>query len=197
MSMGGLPSRAWADAINALYEAGVVVVTAAGNNYGNAPTHVVVYPARFGRVVAACGVMANGVPYANLLVKRMAGNYGPERQNADRDCGLHPERSVGAVRRADRGRLQRKWHLVLHAADSCSSSSLDREASRRIQRLSRRLDAGRAVRKALFESAARAPRATRRNWGTACSVQRTRFRMRQRRPRNSPKRLPTERILRF
>ena len=76
--MGGLPSQAWADAINALYDAGVVVVTAAGNNYGNAPTHVVVYPARFGRVIAACGVMANGVPYANLPVKRMAGNYGPD-----------------------------------------------------------------------------------------------------------------------
>jgi subtilisin family serine protease len=53
MSMGGLPSQAWADAINALYEAGVVVVTAAGNNYGNAPTRFVVYPARFGRVIAA------------------------------------------------------------------------------------------------------------------------------------------------
>lgn len=78
MSMGGLPSRSWADAINALYEAGVVVVTAAGNNYGNLPTHVVVYPARFGRVIAACGVMADGVPYANLPVKRMAGNYGPD-----------------------------------------------------------------------------------------------------------------------
>jgi subtilisin family serine protease len=77
MSMGGLPSQAWADAINALYDAGVVVVTAAGNNFGNAPTHVVVYPARFARVIAACGVMANGAPYANLPVKRMAGNYGP------------------------------------------------------------------------------------------------------------------------
>jgi subtilisin family serine protease len=78
MSMGGLPSQSWADAINGLYDAGVVVVTAAGNNFGNAPTHVVVYPARFGRVIAACGVMANGVPYANLPVKRMAGNYGPD-----------------------------------------------------------------------------------------------------------------------
>jgi subtilisin family serine protease len=78
MSMGGLPSQAWADAINALYDAGVVVVTASGNNYGNAPTHVVVYPARFGRVIAACGVMANGAPYANLPLKRMAGNYGPD-----------------------------------------------------------------------------------------------------------------------
>jgi subtilisin family serine protease len=77
MSMGGLPSQAWADAINALYGAGIVVVTAAGNNFANAPTHVVVYPARFARVIAACGVMANSEPYANLPVKRMAGNYGP------------------------------------------------------------------------------------------------------------------------
>jgi subtilisin family serine protease len=72
MSMGGLPSQAWADAINALYEAGVVVVTAAGNNYDNLPTRFVVYPARFGRVLAACGVMANGSPYENLPTKRMA-----------------------------------------------------------------------------------------------------------------------------
>ncbi len=78
MSMGGLPSQAWADAINALYEAGVVVVTAAGNNYGNLPTRYIVYPARFNRVVAACGVMADGRPYANLPANRMAGNYGPQ-----------------------------------------------------------------------------------------------------------------------
>ncbi len=78
MSMGGLPSAAWADAINALYEAGVVVVTAAGNNYANKPTRFVVYPARFGRVIAACGVMADGSPYANLPINRMAGNYGPD-----------------------------------------------------------------------------------------------------------------------
>jgi subtilisin family serine protease len=78
MSMGGLPSQAWADAINALYEAGAVVVTAAGNNYDNLPTRFVVYPARFGRVIAACGVMANGSPYANLPPNRMAGNYGPD-----------------------------------------------------------------------------------------------------------------------
>jgi hypothetical protein len=38
----------------------------------------VVYPARFGRVIAACGVMADGRPYANLPPNRMAGNYGPD-----------------------------------------------------------------------------------------------------------------------
>lgn len=77
MSMGGLASSAWADAVNALYEAGVVVVTAAGNNFGNLPTHHIVYPARFNRVVAACGAMADRTPYADLPLSKMAGNYGP------------------------------------------------------------------------------------------------------------------------
>jgi subtilisin family serine protease len=90
MSMGGLPSQTWADAINALYEAGVVVVTAAGNNYGNLPTRFVVYPARFNRVIAACGVMANGSPYANLPLKRMAGNYGPNSKMVTAIAGYTP-----------------------------------------------------------------------------------------------------------
>ena len=80
MSMGGYPSQAWADAINALYEVGVVVVTAAGNNYDNLPTHYIVYPARFNRVIAACGVMANLKPYADLRFDLMAGNYGPDNK---------------------------------------------------------------------------------------------------------------------
>jgi hypothetical protein len=78
MSMGGLASQAWADAVNALYEQGVFIVTAAGNNFGNLPTHNIVYPARFNRVVAACGVMADGKPYADLGIRLMAGNYGPD-----------------------------------------------------------------------------------------------------------------------
>jgi hypothetical protein len=78
MSMGGLASQAWADAVNALYEQGVFIVTAAGNNFGNLPTHNIVYPARFDRVVAACGVMADRKPYADLGIRLMAGNYGPD-----------------------------------------------------------------------------------------------------------------------
>lgn len=78
MSMGGLASQAWAEAVNALYEKGVFIVTAAGNNYGNFPTRSIVYPARFNRVVAACGAMANQQPYADLGLPRMAGNYGPD-----------------------------------------------------------------------------------------------------------------------
>lgn len=77
MSMGGLASQAWAEAVNALYDLGVFIVTAAGNNIGNFPTHHIVYPARFKRVIAACGIMANGHPYADLPFNIMAGNYGP------------------------------------------------------------------------------------------------------------------------
>lgn len=77
MSMGGIASAAWADAVNALYERGIFVVTAAGNNFANLPTRYTVYPARFHRVVAACGVMADGRAYADLPRARMAGCYGP------------------------------------------------------------------------------------------------------------------------
>lgn len=78
MSMGGLASAAWADIVNQLYDQGVFIVCAAGNNFANVPTRHIVYPARFRRVVAACGVMADGRPYADLALNEMAGNYGPQ-----------------------------------------------------------------------------------------------------------------------
>jgi subtilisin family serine protease len=82
MSMGGLPSQAWADAANKAYEAGTVVVCAAGNNFGGLPTSLVVYPARFDRVIAACGVMADKTPYLNLPPEKMEGNAGPTSKMA-------------------------------------------------------------------------------------------------------------------
>jgi subtilisin family serine protease len=79
MSMGGLASKAWADVVNRAYDAGIVMVTAAGNNFPLTPQSIV-YPARFRRVVAACGVMADGKPYIrdNVPFGKMAGNYGPD-----------------------------------------------------------------------------------------------------------------------
>lgn len=82
MSMGGLPSAAWADAVNAAYDAGIVIVCAAGNNYGGFPTPSIVYPARFQRVIAACGVMANDQPYFNLPPFVMQGCVGPRSKMA-------------------------------------------------------------------------------------------------------------------
>ena len=78
MSMGGVASSAWTDAVNAAYEAGIVMVCAAGNNFGGFPTRNIVYPARYKRVLAACGVMADMRPYFNLPITIMQGNFGPD-----------------------------------------------------------------------------------------------------------------------
>ena len=86
MSMGGVASEAWADAVNKVYEAGVVFVAAAGNNISGGffafPTRHVVFPARFRRVVAACGVMADRRPYDGLPFGTMQGNFGPDSKMA-------------------------------------------------------------------------------------------------------------------
>jgi hypothetical protein len=78
ISMGGLPSGAWNDAVNAAYEAGICIVAASGDCFGGVPTHHVVYPARYHRVVAACGVMENGAPYFNLPFNIIEGSWGPD-----------------------------------------------------------------------------------------------------------------------
>ena len=85
MSMGGLPSKAWAEVVNRAYEAGLCFVAAAGNNIrlvgGLSSPQGVVYPARFDRVIAACGVMADGRPYTRAEAgQAMAGNFGPDRK---------------------------------------------------------------------------------------------------------------------
>ena len=79
MSMGGAPSKAWADAVNAAYEAGITIVTAAGNHFNGLPTKHIIYPARFERVMAACGVTYDLKPYAHTKLGEMQGCCGPER----------------------------------------------------------------------------------------------------------------------
>ncbi|MGE0862891.1 MAG: S8 family serine peptidase [Vicinamibacterales bacterium] len=77
MSMGGLPSQAWAEAVDRLYEAGVVFCAAGGNRTRPLPPKVLVYPARYPRVIAVLGVMANGTPYRNLN-GALEGSFGPD-----------------------------------------------------------------------------------------------------------------------
>ena len=77
MSMGGLPSQAWAEAVDRVYEAGIVYCAAAGNRTRPAPPSVLVYPARYPRVIAVVGVMANGQPYTNLQ-RALEGSFGPD-----------------------------------------------------------------------------------------------------------------------
>jgi Subtilase family len=103
MSMGGVASRAWADAVNLAYERGVVLVTAAGNNIstglGGVPTTSTVYPARFERVLSACGIMANLKPYYGLKAGTMQGNWGPKDKQGTSLAAFTPNTSW--ARRAD------------------------------------------------------------------------------------------------
>jgi subtilisin family serine protease len=79
ISMGGVPSRRWAHAVNAAYEAGVAIFAAAGNNLRDGlPTRKTVWPARFNRVVGVCGATATKDPYFKSGFNGMQGNFGPE-----------------------------------------------------------------------------------------------------------------------
>ncbi len=82
MSMGGLASKAWADIVNLAYDRGIFIVTAAGNNFNKLPARTLIFPARFNRVVAACGVTYDRSPYAKPRGEGgfhiMEGNYGPQ-----------------------------------------------------------------------------------------------------------------------
>ncbi len=67
MSMAGAPSRSMLKAINKAYEAGVVVVSAAGNSWVEGgrkllPKHTM-YPARFNRVIGVTGATLDKTPY--------------------------------------------------------------------------------------------------------------------------------------
>jgi len=83
MSMGGMPSKAWADVVNRAYEKGIFIVTASGNNFGRLTPSTLVYPARFQRVTAACGVNYDMAPYYKDFkiknIKTMGGNFGPRK----------------------------------------------------------------------------------------------------------------------
>ena len=69
---------AWAAAVNRAYDAGVAIFAAAGNRFGPSPPASIVYPARFRRVVAVCGVCADGSPYYRRgLHRKMQGCFGP------------------------------------------------------------------------------------------------------------------------
>jgi subtilisin family serine protease len=93
MSMAGYPTRQVAKAVNMAYEKGVVVVTAAGNNFtkglGKLSPKAVLYPARFDRVIAATGACYDHMPYdaeapRDVMKARseggefMQGSWGPE-----------------------------------------------------------------------------------------------------------------------
>jgi subtilase family protein len=82
ISHGGLPSHNWADAVNQLYEAGVVVVAASGDSIylvaADLATHFTVYPSAFNRVITALGVTYAKKPYITSDPGQMQGCWGPD-----------------------------------------------------------------------------------------------------------------------
>lgn len=78
ISLGGIPSPRWLEALYAAYQAGIVVCAAAGNNVllplGARTPRSVVYPARFPHTIAVSGMMHTGEPY--WIEDAMSGNWG-------------------------------------------------------------------------------------------------------------------------
>jgi subtilisin family serine protease len=133
MSMGGLTSRALADAVNLAYENGLFMVTAAGNNYAKSPTPgSVVFPARFKRVLAACGVMADGRACVD---------------NADSNGRLHAKRAMGGVWMRQARQHGWRGYLLRNTAASRRRCSVDGQVRAGARGLPRTLDAsrGRAI----------------------------------------------------
>jgi hypothetical protein len=90
ISHGGLPSASWADAVNNLYEAGVVIVAASGDNFSDLPTHLAVYPAAFNRVVTAVGATYDKTPYVTDKIAELQENWGPDSVMAKAVAGYTP-----------------------------------------------------------------------------------------------------------
>ena len=82
LSHGGLPTRAWAAAVNRLYDGGVVVAAAAGDSFYykviTLATRFTVYPSAFNRVITVCGATYDKKPYITSDFAEMQGCWGPD-----------------------------------------------------------------------------------------------------------------------
>ncbi|MDN0077697.1 S8/S53 family peptidase [Crenobacter sp. SG2303] len=82
ISHGGYPLKSWAEAVNQLYDSGIIIVAAAGDWYREGlvgiPPHYTVYPAAFWRVITATGVTYRNTGYETNENSTLQGSYGPE-----------------------------------------------------------------------------------------------------------------------
>jgi hypothetical protein len=161
LSMGGVASGAWAEAVNAAYEAGVCVVAAAGNNFSTGsfgvPTRFIVYPARFRRVIAACGAMADRRPYYGLAIGKLQGCFGPFSKMATAVAAFTPNMpwaEMGAPEIVDMNGQGTSSATPQVAAAAALWIAHNRQA---LDRYAERWQRVEAVRHALFTSADRAP----------------------------------------
>jgi subtilisin family serine protease len=81
LSHGGLPTKAWADEINRLYDAGIVVAAASGDSISavvlDIATHFTVYPSAWYRVITVTGETFSRGPYTTDHFGVMRGSWGP------------------------------------------------------------------------------------------------------------------------
>lgn len=175
ISMGGLPSRIMAEAVNRAYEAGIVIVAAAGNCFAKGtgkwitPVNTV-YPARFDRVIAAVGATFNDTPYLyeinqrstrSLDEKYMQMSYGPAEVLKTTLAGYTPNVPWFNRKDGEDGPAPVYFGLA-GAGTSCATPQVAAAAALYIQKYSKELNqlAGKdkwkkveIVREALFQSA--------------------------------------------
>ena len=81
LSHGGLPTQAWAAAVNRLYDAGIVLAAASGDSLYfkviTLATHFTVYPSAFNRSITVCGATFDDAPYITGDFAEMQGCWGP------------------------------------------------------------------------------------------------------------------------
>ena len=110
------------EVIDELYERGVCICAGAGNHVWSSPPRVLVYPARYPRVIAVCGVMADGRPYADLDGV-LEGSFGPASVMGQAIAAYTP-------------------NIRGHSMNEGESDSVARAPRQRHRRLPRRLPCG-------------------------------------------------------
>ena len=94
------------------------------------------------RVLAACGVMADGRPYAGLTFRTMQGDFGPASKMATA-LRLHPERPRAKIDCGNVVDMNGARHLRCDAANRRRGGAVAGRALRSVPRYQRALDAGR------------------------------------------------------
>jgi subtilisin family serine protease len=82
ISHGGLPTVFWADAVNLVYEAGIVVAAASGDNivtaFGPFPFPDTIWPSRFNRVITVVGATYDKTAYVTNILGEVEESWGPD-----------------------------------------------------------------------------------------------------------------------
>jgi hypothetical protein len=82
LSHGGFPALSWAHAVNNVYNAGIVLAAAAGDNgilfFLDIPGHDTIWPSRFRRAITVTGTTYEKAPYVTDAWGVIMGSWGPQ-----------------------------------------------------------------------------------------------------------------------